>query len=122
MNITAAITGLDARRMNACTYEEKLRWLSDLDGMIRTRILDNYAPGAVPFAGYTLDTPGHTELLVSAPFDGLYLWWLEACVDHSNGELVRYNNSIAQFDYLYGLFADYYHRTHSPLMPRKGFF
>lgn len=119
MKLSEAITGLDARKHNTCTYEEKLRWLTEVDGMIHSRILSHYAP--CPFEGYGPDTPGTKELLVGAPYDGLYLWWLEACVDHSNAEFTRYNNAIARFNHLYGLFADHYLRTHQPICPRKGF-
>lgn len=76
----------------------------------------------ITFSGYGVDTPPDTALLVPAPYDELYLWWLAAQMDYHNGEFTRYNNSIQLFNTGYSVFAEVFTREHKPLSVRPGFF
>ena len=55
-----------------------------------------------------------TELLVPAPWDEMYLRWLEARIDYANAEYTRYNNSMDMFRAVYQAYRSYYNRTHMP--------
>lgn len=66
------------------------------------------------FSGYTEDTNPDTVLIVPAPWDALYLYWLEAQIDYYNGEMDRYNNSAGRFTLAQQEFIDHYHRSHRP--------
>jgi hypothetical protein len=74
------------------------------------------------FNGYTDGTPLTTELLVHAPHDELYLYWLEAQIDYWNGEMAKYNNSIEMFNAVYEAFANHYNRVHMPKGKKFKFF
>jgi hypothetical protein len=74
------------------------------------------------FTGYNEDTDPQTELLVPAPWDELYIHWLEAQIDYHNGEYTKYNNSAARYNELLQEYASHYTREHKPLVVRPGFF
>ena len=73
------------------------------------------------FAGYDDSTDTSTELLVPAPFDEVYLRWLEAQIDYHNGEYDKYNNAIIMFNTVFEAYQAYYTRTHMPAMRGRRF-
>lgn len=115
MTISEAINRTDAVKPNAYDETIKILWLSELDGMIKSDIIDTHEGGKdVPFAGYDIDTDGTTVLLVPAPYDVLYLRYLEMKIDYSNGEYGKYNNSMLMFNAAYAAFEKYYNHEHMP--------
>lgn len=116
MTIIEAITKLDAHKFNTYSQEDKVDWLSRLDWMIKKQIIDTHAGAEdIAFAGYDDNTDLHTVLLVPAPFDDIYLRWMEAQIDYSNGETDKYNVSIIMYNTAYDAYYNHYHRTHMPL-------
>ena len=114
MTIIEAINRTDDLKPNNFAQETKIRWLSELDGRIRTEIIDAYEGGEdTPFPGYGEEDLG-TVLLVPFPYDDLYVRWLEAQIDYANNEYDKYNNSAAAFNSAYTAFSGQYHRTHMP--------
>lgn len=115
MTILEAINRVDSTKPNSYTQLEKVDWLSTLDGVIKTNIIDTHEGGEdVVFEGYNADTSLDTELLVPAPYDDIYIRWLEARVDYANGEVKKYNNSLTAYNDAYDLYANYYNRKHMP--------
>ena len=115
MTIVDALYRIDALKPNSCQEGEKIKWLSMLDGIIKSEIIDTHEGGLdVKFNGYTEDTDINTVLLVPAPYDDVYLRWLEARIDYTNGEYKRYNNSLTAFEDAYNQFVNYYNRIHMP--------
>lgn len=123
MTIIEAINRIDAIKPNSYSQAEKIRWLSTLDGVIKTNIIDTHEGAeAVSFDGYTDDTNIATKLLVPAPYDEIYLFWLESKIDYWNGEMGRYNNSISMYNTAYAEFEKYCNRTHMPKGKKFKFF
>lgn len=115
MTIFDAINRIDAIKPNSYTQLEKVRALSTLDGIIKNSIIDTHEGSEdVVFAEYTQETNLTTELLVPAPYDVIYLYWLESTIDYWNGETGKYNNSIELYNAAYSEFEKYYNRTHMP--------
>lgn len=114
MTLIEAISKIDNLKHNTFTHEDKVAWLSRLDGMVKDEILDTHDGGSGWFPGYDMDSNVETELLVPAPYDEMYLRWLEAQIDYANGEYSKYNNSIAMFNAAYDRYANHYNRTHMP--------
>ena len=112
MTINEAITRLDLQKQNTCTRQEKLNWLSELDGLIRAQILDTHEGKTEVHLPYEDPVADTATLLVLPPYDGLYLWWLEAKVDYQNGEFIRFNNAMELFQAGLRDFAAQYHRDH----------
>ena len=122
MNISEAIVRTDSLKPNAYSNHEKVAWLSRLDGMVKRLIIDKHEGGEeIVFAGYDSDTDTETELLVPAPFDDIYLRWMEAQIDYSNAEYNKYNNSITLFNSAFEIYANFYHRNHLPVIAGKRF-
>lgn len=115
MTIIEAINRIDLLKPNTYTQIEKVRWLSTLDSTIKTEIVDTHEGGeSVTFTEYDTSTPTTTQLLVPAPYDEIYLFWLESKIDYWNGEYGKYNNSISMFNAAYSTYEKHYNQTHSP--------
>lgn len=114
MTINAAIEAVDALQPNAFGREEKIAWLSRAEGIVKTQILD-ICEDSPEFSGYTGETDPETMLLVPAPFDEIYLRYIQAQMDSANGEIVRYSNSAALYNNLLDAYRNHYIRTHTPV-------
>lgn len=113
MTIIEAINKIDNFKPNSYTQEDKVKWLSILDGIIKKEIIDTHEGAEdVIFNGYEADTPVGTVLLVPAPYDDVYVKWLEAQIDYANGETPKYNNSMVMYNTAYSAFERHYNRTH----------
>lgn len=115
MTIIEAINRIDSLKPNGYSQEDKIAWLSIVDGEIKANIIDTHEGSEnVIFNGYDADTALDTVLLVPAPYDDIYVKWLESQIDYANGETKRFNNSIVMYNTAYSAFARYYNRTHMP--------
>ena len=122
MKIIEAINGLDALKFNTYSQDDKIQWLSRLDNMVKKQIIDTHEGAeSVSFGGYTADTPLDTVLLVPAPWDEVYLRWLEAQIDYHNGEYDKYNNAIIMFNTAFEAYAAYYTQNHMPVKRGRRF-
>ena len=123
MTILEAINRVDSTKPNSYTQIEKVDWLSTLDGVIKNEIIDTHEDDEnVVFKGYDVDTSLDTELLVPAPYDDIYIRWLEARIDYAMGEYGKYNNSLTAYNDAYALYANYYNRKHMPKGSKFKFF
>lgn len=116
MTASESILCANLLKPNAYSNEDKVRWLSKLDGIIKKEIIDTHKGGeGIIFDGYDADDDPRTiELIVKAPYDDIYIYWLEAQIDYFNGETAKYNNSIATFNSAYSDFSAAYNREHMP--------
>ena len=123
MKIIEAISAIDALKQNTYTQSETVACLSNVDSKVKRLIIDTHEGGEdVTFTGYNDTTDLETELLVPAPFDEVYLRWLEAMIDYNNGEYGKYNNSINMYNTAYEGFQNHYNRTHMPKGERNKYF
>ena len=115
MKIIEAINKIDSLKRNTYSQPEKLEWLSRVDWMVKKHIIDTHEGAEeVSFNGYNDLTDLNTELLVPAPYEEMYLRWMEAMVDYHNGEYGKYNNAVDMFNTSYSNYQNYYNRTHMP--------
>ena len=122
MTIAEAISKVDALKPNTFAPEEKVDWLSTLDARVKSKIIDTHECNEpIFFYGYDSLSDQETELLVPAPYDEMYLRWLEAMIDYHNSEDSRYNNAIVLFNNAYEDYKSYYTRTHMPISTGKRF-
>jgi hypothetical protein len=116
MTIIEAINRVDAVKPNTYSQGEKIKWLSELDGIIKAEIIDTHEGGDnVAFSGYTADTDPNTKLLVPAPYDEVYVRYLEMQIDYANNEYGKYNNSMVMYNSVYTAFEKHYNRDHMPI-------
>lgn len=123
MTIIEAINQIDELKPNSYPQSQKVKWLSTLDGLVKRLIIDTHEGAeSVTFNGYTDEIPIGTELLVPAPYDEIYLRWLESKIDYSNGEYARYNNTAAAYQAEFDTYRNYYNQTHTPICCKNKFF
>lgn len=113
MTLREAISQCDGVKPNQYTTQEKIRWLSRLDGRVQEEILSVHEADVAAFAGYAEQDIDH-ELLACSPYDELYPLFLQAQVDFYNAEFGRYNNSAGLFNTAWAAYADYVNRTKAP--------
>ena len=122
MTIMEAISRIDDIKPNAYTHGDKVAWLSAIDGIIKREIIDTHEGGeSIEYNGYDEDTSDLTELIVPAPYDLIYIRWLEAQIDYAMGEYERYSNSTMAYNDILESFGKYYNRTHKPKHNGKRF-
>ena len=115
MTIAEAISKVDTLKPNTYTIEDKLGWLSTLDTRVMTQIIETHElDEPIYFYGYDDPEDLEIDLLVPAPYDEMYLRWLEAMIDYHNSEDERYNNAIILFNNAYEGYKTHYTRTHMP--------
>jgi hypothetical protein len=123
MTIIEAINTIDALYPNTYSPEQKKAQLSKLDGVIKRDIIDKHEGSEeITFNGYDENTPQDTVLLVPAPYDDIYIFWLQMWIDYWNGELARYNNSTAMYKTAYSNFERAYNREHMPKATKIKYF
>ncbi len=110
------IAAADSLRPNQYPAEQKLRWLHRLDGQIRRELLETHEKPSdreIPAEGdaYT----EQTELLVGFPYDSeLYTAYLFCQIDLHNGEISRYQQSLALLSAAWRQLADSINRDRLP--------
>ena len=116
MTIAEVISKVDALKPNTYTPEDKIDWLSTLDARVKSQIIDAHEnEHPFPFYGYDSINDQEMELLVPAPYDEMYIYWLEAMIDYNNSDDDRYNNAIMLFNNAYEGYKRHYTRTHMPI-------
>ena len=73
------------------------------------------------FNGYDDSTDLQTELLIPAPYDEVYLRWMEAQIDYYNGEYDKYNNAIIMFNTAFEAYQKHYNSAHKPVQRGRRF-
>ena len=115
MTILEAVHKVDTVKPNSYTQSEKIKWLSTIDGIIKSEIIDTHEGGEdVVFEAYDDATDLETVLLVPAPYDDIYVRWLEARIDYANGEYAKYNNSSVAYNTVFESYSRYYNRMNMP--------
>ena len=118
MTAMEAIGAADKLYPNIYNVSTKYAWLEQLENMIRTEILLRYdaeAPEIEPFAA----GEGERELLVGAPYDEMYIFWLTAKMHYFLREDEAFNDANAMFESMFKGYRNEYNRTHMPLTAKK---
>lgn len=116
MTILEAIKTADHMYPNDYSNESKLRWLSDFDGKIWNDVIlthHGYHVCRMPVYNDKTDIAS-TELLIPAPYTLVYPLYIIMMIDMANGDTVRQENSVQQWQTAYREYTDWYNRTHMP--------
>lgn len=133
MTPSKAIEIVDRLKLNSYSDEDKLRWINELDGMVKRLVFqwdekylseletkrknnniteEEYAEAIRKMKPYAYPEDMDTELLVTDPFDDVYTLFLEAKIDYYNREYANYNNSAMVFESQWNEFKKDYIRHH----------
>jgi len=112
--VSEVVSAIGAQKPSSFTAGDMYGWLTSLDRMIEKEILSTHECDAdVSALPYTSDNT-EAELLAPPPYDMMYHHWLCAQIDMRNGEITKFNNSMALFSSVYSAFFDWFNRTHTP--------
>ena len=118
MKIIDAINQINSLKPNTYSETQKILWLSQLESMVKRLVIDTHEGGeGIPFEGFTEDVDTNTQLLMPAPFDVAYLYWLEAQIHYANEDIDMYNSAIMMFNSAFSEYKADYKRNHAS----KGF-
>lgn len=107
--LKSAIDEADSFKPNAFTYAQKTGWINVVEGRIQT---DVWLIADVQQHTWPTDQGAH--LLVDAPFDDMYVWYLSAMIDFANGETNKYQNTMQLYNSRYGEYVRWYARNYNP--------
>lgn len=114
MTIIEAINGIDALKPNQYTQEQKIEWLSKIDGLIKEQVVDTHEGGEdIVNIDYSI-APINTKLLIPPPYDEIYLHYLTMKIDYAMGEYQKYNNSAQVYNTALQEYKRWYNREHMP--------
>lgn len=92
MTPNKAIERVNSVSVDVYSDENKLQWISELDGMVRRTVFQE-----TEYEPYKYPEDMDKELLVPAPFDGVYETYIMTKVAFHNQEWKKYNNMAVTF-------------------------
>lgn len=98
MTVDTCIQMVDEMKPNGFPSSIKHRFLGEVEGKVRVELLGE-SPEALGFTGQA--SRGSTELAVPFPYDQLYLLYISAMMDHTSGDIARYENTASLFNAVY---------------------
>lgn len=114
MTARELIARTDRLRPNTLPFEEKLKWLEELElRAFQEVILTHEHEAGLTFRG---PGEGEGELLIPAPFREVYHYYLCMQMDLTGREMVMYNNDRALFENAWTAWQDHVNRS---LMPES---
>ena len=106
------IDRVDLLEPNQYSPEQKLHWLSTLDGRIFEELIADAEPERERPELYS---SGQEELLVGYPYgEDLYYYYLQAMIAAENAETQRYNKRMTLFNSVLSEYQSRYIRSHAP--------
>ena len=115
MTAREAIDWVDGKKHNVYSQEDKCFWLKQVEAMAAE------LHSRCGLEGETAEVALDTVLSIPAPFDRLYLRWLEGQIDYANQEYLKYNNAMGLFTALWKEYANRVRRS-APAVSRRRFF
>ena len=113
MKVMDIIDRVDMMEPNQYSPEQKIRWLSTLDGKIFEEVIRTHEGQTVE--NFTPYVNGNEELIIGDPYgEDIYYNYLQMKIAQENSEANRYNRRATMFSSLYQEWVNYYNRTHLP--------
>ena len=114
MKIIEAISQIDSLKPNTYSTRQKVLWLSQLEAIVKRQVIDEHeGSDLVEFNGYDENTDVNTVLIMPAPFDISYIYWLEAQIHYANEDIDMYNAAIQMFNTSFSEYKADYKRHHT---------
>ncbi len=107
------IERVDLLEPNDYGPEQKLHWLSTLDGKIFHEVIETHEDAATDVLPTYVN--GDEELIIGEPYgEDIYYYYLQAMIAAENSETQRYNKRMTMYNAAYQDWTNYYNRTHKP--------
>lgn len=115
MKISEVLAQLASIKPHSYPDETLYGWLSQLEWLIYEEVMLSHkdAPEQPP---EPYEVGGEdVDLMVPDPYSKLYLSFLAAKIDFSNGDYGRYNNDMVMYNTDLQTYTDWYNRKHMPI-------
>lgn len=120
MKAMEIIDRVDMLEPNDYGPEQKLRWLSTLDGKVFCDVILTHEDGKLD--AMPEYTNGNEELIIGMPHgEDVYFYYLTAMIAAENNENARYAKRTTQFNNAYQQWVSWYNRSHKPKSCGKQF-
>lgn len=109
----------DEFKPNSYSEEDKLHWISTVDGLFYKTVLSKYLPkegetNVTEFKPYENSVDLDRETLIPEPMAReIYPYFLMAKIDLLNHEINHYNNNITMYNDMYQEYVNSYVSTHA---------
>ena len=77
MLLAELIATIDEIKPNQYTKEQKVRWLSEIEGIVVDDVLNNYEGNDIEFTSYEYENDMEKELLVPERFSDIYINYIK---------------------------------------------
>ena len=104
MTASEAIARAKELRQGSIDYSQYLRWLNVIEGRVQAEILKKPLSEIIIYT----EENDNAELIISHPYDEVYVFYLCAMVDFSNEEFELYAADAQVFDEKFEAFKKYY--------------
>ena len=124
MTLQEVLSTTDELKANMMSEATKIRFISEIEGRVHQEILmkHEHTEEEETLPVYDDNTDPSTMMLVPAPYDMLYVYWLMSKIDMLNQEPEKEYNNMARFEKAYGELCDYWRREHMPITPVQQFY
>lgn len=104
------IEQVDRLHPNGFTDEDKMMWISELDGMVKQLVQQDEEVSELVYPDDM-----NTELLIPHPYDRCYLLYVDAMLFYRSTDIPAYNNAAVVFRNLFDEYKKHYIRQNEPL-------
>lgn len=119
MTIGEAISAVQSIKATPLPRAQLVRWLDEVDRTVMRELVYTHCCGTdLQFDGYDPGADTGTDsvlLLVPAPYDRMYVYFLCAQIDKHNQEFDLYQNNAALYNLAWNDYAAYYNRQIMPV-------
>lgn len=115
------IERVDLLEPNDYSPEQKLHWLSTLDGKVFHEVIQTHHGAHIHHLPVYVN--GDEELIIPAPYgEDIYYYYLQSMIAAENSETQRYNKRMTMFNASYTDWTNHYNKTHMPISNRRQFY
>lgn len=130
MTLQRVLDKTDELKSSDMSRDTRIEFINEVEGKIHAEIImvNAHLASAEECPVYSTEMENETledtetELLVPAPWDMIYVYWLMCQIDLQNREMESYNNDRALYENAWEEFANYWRRTHMPITPVQQFY
>ena len=108
MKVAEVISKVNATKPNQYNDDQMTGFIDTLEQVVQAEVMLRPVAERV---GYTWANNQDSELLMTAPYDSCYLFYVSAMIDYHNQEFESYNHNMAHFNNLYDDYKKAYKRT-----------
>ena len=113
MTVMDIIDRVDSLEPNDYCPEQKLHWLSTLDGKVFHEVIQTHHDANIHHLPKYVN--GNEEPIIPAPYgEDIYYYYLQAMIAAENSETQRYNKRMTMFNAAYTDWTNHYNKTHMP--------